>query len=302
MNENSKIQIQKAVLGWLNQSEAHTQSELAAKTGVSISYINQITNGKWSPKYPSADAWQAVFRVLDWQLHIDSKNYETITKVLSRSINEQARFAINGVTSGEGKTYSIRRFCAVTPGAYHVICRKSMSSRALLQEVAKTLQVKKAERLSKFQLEDKIAEALTRKGGMLVFDECEYLRGKDSLDSIKTLCDLLEGQAGIVMCGLDLKNMISQLAKRKNNTGIPQLQRRFEWKWFNTLPIEAADIKEACQINGITDKYAIAWFVDKVDNYDTLTILIKDAIRVATGSGQKIDVEFLNTVFGDDTE
>ena len=297
MNENSKIQIQKAVLAWLKQSDEHTQSELATKTGVSGSYINQITNRKWSDKYPSADAWQAVFAVLDWQLHIDSKNYETITKVLARSISEKSRFAINGVTSGEGKTYSIRRFCAATPSAYHIICRKSMSSRALLQDVAKVLGIKKADRLSKFQLEDKIAEAITKKGGMLVFDECEYLRGKDSLDSIKTLCDLLEGKAGIVMCGLDLKGIIDKLAKRKNNAGIPQLQRRFEYKWFDTLPIEVADIKETCIVNGIIDKFAIKWFVDKVTNYDTLTILIKDAVKIAARSNQVIDVEFLNEVF-----
>lgn len=303
MDNNSKKQLQKSVIEWLSQSEQHTQSEFASKTGISGSYINQVVNGKWSDKYPSVSAWQTIAKFVGWEYHIDSDNYLNIKGLLKRAIAEKARFGINGVNSGEGKTYSIARFCKSTPHAYHIICRESMSAKALLVATAKVLRISKAEKMKAWELEDSISEYINRKGGVLIFDECEYIEEKrGAINGIKTLCDLIQGKAGIVICGLDAKGMINNLMSRKKNRGIPQFRRRFNFKWFTTLPIKNSEIKNFCLMNGIVDKHAIAWFQNNIDNYDSLVVMVKDAVKVAAANNiepKDIDTDFLNTVFED---
>lgn len=280
---------------WLSQSSAHTAMELSRKTGIGNAYLSQIKNSKWDNDYPSVAVWQKLAYFFGWEYHIDTQNYKNIQGLLGKAMHTKSRAAINGVVSGEGKTYAIRRYCESTPGAYHIICRKSMTSKGLLQTIAKSLKVENVQ-LNRHGLEEQIADYLKKKGGLLVFDECEYLKGKDAFDSIKTLCDLLEYQAGIVVCGLGLQEMIDVQAKR-GKVGMPQLKRRFDWKWLCTEGIQEREIKSFCEASSITDKSAINWFVDKIENYDTLITLVKDALDLADKAKSQITAEFLNEYF-----
>lgn len=296
MNDSSKKHIQNLLVSWLGKSDKHTASELAKKTEVSTSYISQVKNGKWDDQYPSVAIFQKLQNFLGDSHHIDSENFLNIQGILGKVMHFKSRGAINGGTSGEGKTYSIRKFCEVTPGAYHIICRKSMTSKGLLQTVAKALKLD-SNRLTRFSLEEQIADYLVRRKGLLIFDECEYLKGKDAFDSIKTLCDLVEGKAGIVVCGLGLQNIVNTLASR-GKVGMPQFKRRFDWKWLHTAPIKTKEVREFCKVSGITDKHAVAWFVDKVNDYDTLVTLVKDALQLAKALKiSVISVDFLNEYF-----
>lgn len=303
MNEESKKQIQNKVIEWLSQSSEHTQTALATKLDISGSYINQIAKGTWNEKYPLPQVWHLVGGLLDWEQHIDSPNYLTIQGLLTQALEEKSRSGINGAISGEGKTYAIRRFCENTPNAYHVICRASMSDKALLIDTARVMGIRDTHKLKKWELEDTIADHLIKKGGVVVFDEYEYLEKKrGALNSIKTICDLVENKAGVVLCGLDAKKMLRDLLRLKKNRGIPQISRRFKFKWFTPFCIESSEIQGFSKSNGITNKHALAWLVNHVDNYDTLVITIKDAVRVARENGvelAEIDTDFLNEVFED---
>lgn len=312
MDEQAKENLRIATIEWLNQSKDHTQSLLAEKTAISITYINQVVNKKWSEKYPSLSVWQELARFHGWEYHIDSQNYKSITALLSRAKDEKGRFAVNGSISGEGKTYAARKFCENTPQAYHIVCRESMKAKGLLRSVAKRLKIREYSRMDVAQLEDEIADFLKAKGGVLVFDECEYLETKKAaLGSIKAICDLVEGRAGVVMIGLEIQQMLDYMLSLKRNRGVKQLKRRFNFKWLETTQITEKEIKNFCEFNSITNEHAIAWFINQVDNYDTLMILVKDALRVLKKAKKKllkegdkaaadvlvIDVDFLNEVF-----
>lgn len=266
------------VIDWCNQGKGYSQAQLATKVETNESYISQIINGTYSDKHPSDEVWLKVARFFKVDMHIDSYNYRAIIGACKRAQAEQICWGIDGY-SGAGKTYALARYAQSTPNAYHIICRDSMSIRDFMEEVA--VAVGASPKGSRYQIEQAIVNKLAGRKALLMFDEVEYLKPA-CLHNIKTLHDLLvkKGQAGIIISGCGIHDNLTKLKKR-GQKGMPQFYRRFDQRWISMDSISKKEIKQACEMSGITDAKVLTWFYAKVENYDSLSILIKDALRVA---------------------
>lgn len=288
MENSQKKQLQSLVLDWCNQGEGFSQTQLAQKLGISDAYMSKIITGKYDDKYPSIDVWNKIARFFSVGVHIDSYNYKAITGACRRAQAEQICWGIDGY-SGAGKTYALARYAQDTPNAYHIICRDSMSIRDFMEEIAITVGIS-SPKGSRYQMEKEIVSKLSGRKAVLMFDEVEYLKPA-CLHNIKTLHDLLvkKGQAGIVISGCGIHDNLAKLKKR-GQKGMPQFYRRFDQRWIGMENISKKEIKQVCETNGITDTKVLAWFYNKVENYDSLLILIKDAIRVADGDEVSLEM------------
>mgnify|MGYP006423157793 CR=1 FL=1 len=295
MQNVQKSQIKSHIVDWLAQGEEFTQSELGRLTDVNRSTINQIAQGKWTETTPSAAQWRKLGSFFDLHsYHIESYNYKAITGACARAQAEKLRVGVTGSGSGDGKTYALESFAQTHANVYIVKCRRSMRPGSFLNAICRQLGVSRPPQ-SIIDREDIVAERLTTRGALLIIDECEFL-GRECWDTVKSLCDMLERRAGIVLSGLDIKEMIAGWAE-KGRVGMPQLNRRFDFRWVETMRIEKKEIAETCKSYGIEKTDAVDWFRRHVKNYDALSILLRDALSLSERSGQPVTAEFLHEAF-----
>lgn len=286
MNNTYKKQLQESVIEWLDQGEDYTQAELARKTGVDKAYVSQIKNGKWDKAIPSISVWQKLVHFFGYDFHIDSFNYKSIQGACRRAHEEHIRVGIDGYT-GAGKTYALRRYARQFPNVFLVMGDPDATRKDFVTQLAD--QVGVDPRGSIYKVKVRIIQAIQNRRGkcLLILDEGEYF--KTSIwHTVKSLCDELEGKCGVVISGI-LHELLLKF-KNRRHVGFAQLTRRFEFKWLKMQAISKREITQTCKDHGINDHNAIKWFLARVSNYDALSILVKDAIKVAGGRDVTADL------------
>lgn len=279
MENNQKLALQAQCNEWLAGGEGYTQASLSAKTGLGQAYLSIIVNGKWTEAHPAAAQWQKLalfFR--GGEVHIDSVNCAAIEAVVTNARNEKTRAAIEGDT-GLGKSYGLRRCATNIAGAILITCRRSMGHKTLLHQLAERLGLDGYKRLGLYELENKITDKIvnSKTSYVLMFDELEYVKPA-GWDAIKTLCDLLEGKCGIVICGI-IEEKITKLSER-GREGFPQFARRFDKRYTYMCNISAEEIGAAFSKYGVGLKKSVMNYLAKqVKNYDALITILKDCMR-----------------------
>lgn len=294
MNAGIKKELQALVNEWLEQGEGYTQTELSRKTGVQKTYLSLIANGKYDDRHPSDQQWHKLQRFFKHTVHWNTPEYEQIIGACRRAQQEAIRVGVDGYT-GLGKTYSLNRYAKQNTDVYLVMCRPSMGVRAFIMEVAKAVGIERPTG-DVYSLECAIVDKVERnpRQALLIFDEAEYLKPK-SWNSLKTLCDLLEGKIGIVVSGI-IREQIEKLASR-NKQGMPQIRRRFSHKWLSLPSISSAVVRKIAKDSGITDRHALDWLKTNVESYDALRAIIEDATAISSSTGEAVSSEMLMEIF-----
>lgn len=286
-----KSKIAQNVTDWCAQ-DGRTQAELARLSGVGDAYINIIANKKYTDKAPADTQWSKLVVFFGGgEIHIDSPNYLNIHAALAYAQKEHERTGIDGYT-GAGKTYAVSRYAKNNPNVYVITGRRSMGQRALLHELASQVGVDRYKTYTMYELEKEIVKQLLRRTSpLIVFDEMEYVKPA-CLFTIKTLCDLLEGKCGIVLCGIIREELKKQADRGK--LGFPQLFRRFDFRWEIMEKISASEIRKVCKDYGVTDGDVVKYLTQLCKDYDTFTTALKECVK-----RDNVTVEYLKTIFKD---
>jgi hypothetical protein len=304
MNTEQKKQIQEAINGWIEPgNEKRSGNKLANKISISNATIANMKNGKWEQisdtLWNKAAAYFGIKVESDGWGHFDFPEYDIISDVIKHAQRHQERVAIDG-PSGKSKSYSIKQVVAADRSGemFHVISRKSMNPKTFCAEIAKKVS-NSIEHTNRYDMEDQISQKfLGMDRPVLILDELENLSEK-CWSSIKSIIDLTDGHLAVVLVGIDVYDIINKNAL-KGKDSFKQLRRRFPVHSYEFLPegIDPAVMQETLVKSGIKDKNAIEWFIENVFDYDALSHVVRNALRISKKTNKDIDRMFMSKYFG----
>jgi len=186
-----------------------SQSQLAAKIGISETVISQIRSGDYEFN-PDNYVWQQVRKFVET---INRKIYETkLLRVVYRMLNDEFKdkeIAVITSCSGAGKTTAIVQYCLINHFAVHIRVNEVFTSKYLLMVILRSLNCPTLG-LSTQQMYETVSEILSRKNRLVVIDEAERLK-VSQLELLRDLYD--QGNMGLCLVGLDSLRTLLQRGK-----------------------------------------------------------------------------------------
>lgn len=294
MELSTKQSLATKVQAWIGQTESHSQSALARKTGLSNPNINHIYRNAWQDKSISDAQWRKLMTFFGVQQHINTANFLNVTNACQLAQRECRTMGVDGYT-GAGKSYALETYYREHADVYLVRCRRSMGVRTFMKEVAKEVGCTNVSG-QVYDMENAIISRITSNSNptLVIFDECEYLKPA-ALDSIKTLIQELEGRCGIIVCGI-IRQWLERMADRAK-AGIPQFLRRIGHSWVDMSPVDKGEIKAFAQTNGINDQAVIRMLIRDCTDYDRLQKYVNDLVSVAERTREEVTPELYSQLF-----
>lgn len=295
-----KIEISKAAKAWISQTDpSFSQAQLAKRAGVNVSYVSQIVNGKFEmqngKKYAMIGDAQFYriakaidFRFEDEMIWEKVNNYKDIHRVLSKAQRKSLQYSIQGA-SGLGKTFSLERYCLLTPNAHYIKATENMTSRDLVNTIIHNLGMSDDFRGNHEKIMA-IAHYVTGQKGrhLVIVDEIDRPKRQSGIIGVcKDLSDAFKGKAAFVMCGANLVNDIRKLAE-KNIAGYATLKRRMCRNTFTAASLLPSEIREVLSSEGIESASVQNLLSQKCRDLDSLTDWIRDIREWQESSGKKI--------------
>lgn len=305
-----KQEISQATKVYLDE-KGLTLAEFHRNTKFPSAYLSDILNEKFDKEYPKQEHYEKLcdwigfsYKKEYWQ-HFDTEVYQEIEGVFLVAKKEQKLCGVDGET-GIGKTYALERLARMSSGNYYVKVEPSQSRVDFLENICNTMGLKVASR-NTFKMQGAIVERLKNtKEGLLILDECEYI-SKTHFDMIKTIYDNVKDQAGILISGFGIKELIEKKAlSTQGKKGWAQLRRRINQNW-NVLPeIGAGSNNWKEVVNEILkelapkrfSKSALSWLANRSENFDELKTLVTEILMAADDDNVKIiSKDYLNNYF-----
>jgi hypothetical protein len=257
---------------------------------MSSSYINSITNGtydafvignrtiKIDDKYFTAIATEinCYYHATYW-LHFESDNFCAVRKACN---------------TGDGKTYALKEYAKQNPNETFLLTADGlMNPKDFIVTLAETVGAETAGSRHTI-LKAIIYKLRTYSKPLLIIDETENVKKDATLQTIKALCDALEGRCGIVLAGIDLRNEFHRLASRKKYC-YPQINRRFAGSWYPMFSLSEDEIVQVCKAVNITDRTAINWLLKNVHNWGELQHVVTEALEESAETKKPITADLL---------
>ncbi len=293
MNVQDKEKLAGLAVEWLAQSTENTQSDLARRTGLSVTNINHIARQQWKDKVIGDAQWRKLQVFFKTASHINSANYLNITNACQVAHEEGRIIGLDGYT-GAGKSYALESYWKGHSNVFLVRARRSMGGKTFMREVAKQVGANVTSG-QLYDVENSVIQRIKAIQGpvLLILDEIEYLKPL-ALDSVKVLLQELDAHCGIVICGI-IKQWLERLSAR-NVQGMPQFLRRVGHSWLTMAPITAQEIRQFAKDNGITDRVVLDCLVRDCKDYDALQKYVRDLVEL-TEAGGPVSAEMYNHVF-----
>lgn len=186
-----------------------SQSQLAAKIGISESVISQIRSGDYEYN-PDNFVWMQIKKFTET---INRKVYETkLLRVVYRMLNDAFKdkeIAVITSCSGAGKTTAIVQYCLINHYAVHIRVNEVFTTKYLLQIILRSLSTPHLG-MNTQQMYETASEILARKNRLIVIDEAERLK-VSQLELLRDLYD--QGNMGLCLVGLDSLRSLLQRGK-----------------------------------------------------------------------------------------
>lgn len=293
MNNEQKLNIL-AQINEYQATEDMSQNKLASALGVNAATLSKIKNKKWQSI--SADMWQKVAAffvqnttstVGEWQI-FDTDNFATIKRMCQEAKKHQNMYCVIGDT-GVGKTVALKHYAERNPDTYYVLCKYMMSDTTFLKAIAKSINITVSGRkLTMF--ERLVSELQKQDKPVILLDDV----GKLPLQCyriIQLLFDELENNCGIVIAGVPHLEATLRKNAERNKMSFPELVRRFRNKEWRLLgkPTKKEILYQAIRY-GITDKYAVKYLYQIINEYQHLRDIILDAKRIAIGGEITLEI------------
>jgi AAA domain len=305
LTTDNRNQIATALKTYLS-THGVSERKFAERTGVkmSSSYINSIMQGtydafkigdrtiKIDDKYfvTIATEINCYYHATYW-MHFESDNFCAVRKACNKARRKKSRVGIDGGT-GDGKTYSVREYVKANPNETFLLTADGlMNPKDFIVTLAETVGAETAGSRHTI-LKAIIYKLRTYSKPLLIIDETENVKKDATLQTIKALCDALEGRCGIVLAGIDLRNEFHRLASRKKYC-YPQINRRFAGSWYTMFGLGEDEIQNVCKCLNISDKTAINWLLKHVHNWGELQHIVTEALEEAAETKKAITADLL---------
>jgi transcriptional regulator with XRE-family HTH domain len=270
MTEDQKQHIARAITDFQERNGGEkemSQQKLAAITGVSPAYISHIINANWNAVPAGAGKTTAIsdatWKKISLALGMDKDVFDTVHfKAIYATLalaKKRGGYSIIDAPTGSGKSFTIAEFRRRHPGGTFVVkCSNSMSATEFIKAMA--LAVGANTQGSRTQVLEHVAYRLRKESyGLLIIDEAETIlrRRHSAVGYLKDLYDMIEGAAGIVICGAN--NVLGKI-KLKASMDVesyPQVLRRFGSDPCVLGDLTSEDAVMVCSAFGITDKREI---------------------------------------------
>ncbi len=225
-----------------------------------------------------------------------TKNFDR-SQSLCELAQKSARRGILEGDSGHGKTFSLEHYFRSNTKVIYIRCTSSMKTIDMLIRIAKSLWIELPDKPKEHALMQLIESKLTGEPGwLIIFDETEDLPVRLWF-AIKEIEDFTRGKCGLIVSGLGIKDKITKLAA-KGKPGFPQIKRRLFANIVSLQPITAAEVRQLCKSNGLTNPDALGWFAQNVGDYDMLNQYLSDLVSAYDGDIAGLDgkqvAEFFN--------
>lgn len=236
-----------------------SQSQLAAKIGISESVISQIRSGEYDYN-PDNFVWMQLKKFIET---ISRKVYETkLLRVVYRMLNDAFKdkeIAVITSCSGAGKTTAIMQYCLINHFAVHIRVNEVFTIKYLLQMILRSMNCPILG-LNTQQMYETASEILARKNRLIVIDEAERLK-VCQLELLRDLYD--QGNMGLCLVGLDSLRTLLQRGKNLREN-LVQLYSRVAYQ-------KVVDILEPEDVEMILD--------DKIEKHQVSKQMMKELSR-----------------------
>jgi hypothetical protein len=305
LTQQNRQQIATALKTYLDTHKV-SERKFAERASVkmSSSYINSITNGtydafaignrtiKIDDKYFATIAAEinCYYHATYW-LHFESDNYCAVRKACNKARRKKSRVGIDGNT-GDGKTYALKEYAKANPNETFLLTADGlMNPKDFIVILAETVGAETAGSRHTI-LKAIIYKLRTYSKPLLIIDETENVKKDATLQTIKALCDALEGRCGIVLAGIDLRGEFARLASRKKYC-YPQINRRFAGSWYTMFSLGEDEIVQVCKALDIRDRTAINWLLKNVHNWGELQHVVTEALEESAETKKPITADLL---------
>jgi hypothetical protein len=303
LTTENKKQIAAALKNYL-QTHQLSERKFADKCNMSSSYVNSIMQGTYEAfkvgsrtisigdQYFTSIASEinCYYHTTYWK-HFESDNFCAVRKACNKARRKKSRAGIDGNT-GDGKTYAVREYVKANPNETFLLTADGlMNPKDFIVTLAEIVGAETAGSRHNI-LKAIIYKLRTYSKPLLIIDETENVKKDATLQTIKALCDALEGKCGIVLAGIDLRNEFHRLAGRKKYC-YPQINRRFAGSWYTMFSLSESEIQDVARSLNITDRTATNWLLKNVHNWGELQHIVTEALEEATETKKPITADLL---------
>lgn len=239
-----------------------SQNKLAEMLDVSPATISNILNDHNERLNESMLLRiKAFFKKRDWVL-IETVNFVNIQNTCNEARRRHCMMGVVGY-SGAGKTTALQNYYEQNSHTFIVTCGRSMRTKQFLLEILKSLGVNYL--ASDYEMVKRIIEELNkRQDPLLIIDEASKL-STNALMYLQDIHDGTEGNAGIVIAGVEyLLTNIKKNADR-NKPGMPEFYRRVT-QWQHLEAPSKKEKEAICINNGLNDPIIIKE-ISKLGNF-----------------------------------
>ena len=288
MDKITKNSIKEQVALQMNQ-KGLSQNRFAKLLGISSAQLSNILTGNWDKI--SDGMWNSVRSKLGgdskqgW-LILTTQNFASVEAVCDDAKDNQRMLGIIGPT-GLGKTKALQSYAQSNPNTGYVLCDFLMTQKSLMVAVAKAFGLDSNG--TKQVLMNRVCERMNKMDKpLLILDDLGKVNDR-IYRIIQLFYDRTEGNAGIVVAGVQsLRNYLEKCAHR-DKVGFRELLSRIEY-WQELRGPARSEVKGLCNMYGIEDGDVVRFITRVSDNFRILRSLITNARRAAGEEGITLDL------------
>lgn len=220
---------------------------------VSAATVSQMLNGKW--ELITDEMWRNVaaqigYREERWEA-VETTGYRRLMFLLD---DIKAGSLVMGITgdAGSGKTFAMKQFSALHPGAYLLCCNEYWNRKLFLSELLRVMGRDTAGFTVGEMMHEAVRTLKAQERPLLILDEADKL-SDNVLYFFITLYNQLEDECGIVLCATPHLEKRLTRGLRLGKKGYAEIWSRLGRKCVRLAGVTAADIAEVCRANGVEE-------------------------------------------------
>ena len=254
MTEIQKKEIQSLLNIYCGDFDSQSQAAASLKD-ISEANVIAIRKGKWESV--SDNMFRNVGKQVGWnelkKVQVDTLDFETLILYFGIARENGATFAITG-NAGYGKTFAGKWYRDAMRGkpVYYMECAQHLNRKYFLVKLIETMG-KKPDGKSVYEMMEFIISELRKQDQpLIILDEVDKLKD-DVLQFFITFYNELNGLCGIVWTSTDSIQKRIRHGLRLNKSGYNEIFRRIGRSFIELKGTNAAEVKQLCEANGITD-------------------------------------------------
>lgn len=236
-------------------AERRSLNSLANRTGISSATLSHMINGKW--KLIKDAMWRKAMITLkidfDWKT-ANTSNLVGLIQLLESAQSTSLSIAIS-YRAGSGKSHAYRHYENTHKNVVYIECKNYWTRKSYIKNLLIAAGLD-----SEGKTEEMIERFVDYLGGLekpiLIIDQADKLKDP-SLDLFMDLYNDLEGYCGFVLSGVPALRKRLMRGNQRDKTGYAEYWSRIGRTTIALDPIQLADVKLICKVNGIEDQQAV---------------------------------------------